>query len=257
MENLESAMNVEHTTVGGRMKRYEAVTKTFLLPHSYTVLRVDGRAFHSYLRNAEKPYDFKFMDDMVAVGVALCEEISGSVFAYGQSDEISVLMADLSPNSQPWFGGVVQKMASVAASVATLALVSRRGVEGKPGFDARVFTLPSRDEVTNYFLWRQRDAVRNSISMLAQSKFSPRELHGVNSDQAQEMLWSQHKINWDQVPTKAKRGWVVERAVREGPVTYHHKGTGEETTTVVKRNVWEPHAAPSFSWDSDFWDVLK
>lgn len=232
--------------LGDRMKSYEAVTRSMLLPHSYTILRVDGRAFHSYLRKARKPYDEDFIADMQRVGAVLCREASGAVFAYGQSDEISLLLSDVEPQSQPWFGGVVQKMASVAAGVATAALMTERGLAGLPHFDARVFTLPSLTEVGNYFIWRQRDAVRNSISMAAQAKFSQSQLHGVNTDQMQDMLWLQYGINWNDYPDACKRGWVVTRSVREAEVTYTDRRTREEMTTVAERTFWEATGAPHF-----------
>lgn len=232
--------------LGDRMKSYEAVTRSLLLPHSYTILRVDGRAFHSYLRRAAKPYDFDFMADMQAVAQDLCRAASGTVFAYGQSDEISLLLSDVEPQSQAWFGGVVQKIASVAAGLTTAALIARRGWGGLPHFDARVFTLPSETEVANYFIWRQRDAVRNSVSMAAQAKFSPKQLHGKNSNDMQEMLWSGHGINWNDYPEVAKRGWVVTRAVREAEVTYVDRRTEEEHTTVAERTFWDATAAPHF-----------
>lgn len=238
--------------LGDRMKSYEAVTRSVLLPHSYTILRVDGRAFHSYLRNARKPYDLDFMADMQGVAQDLCREASGTVFAYGQSDEISLLLSDVEPQSQPWFGGTVQKIASVAAGVATASLISKRGCDGLPHFDARVFTLPSEVEVGNYFIWRQRDAVRNSVSMAAQAKFSPGQLHGKNSGDMQEMLWSQHGINWNDYPDAAKRGWVVTRAVREAEVTYTDRRTQTEQTTVAQRTFWDVEPAPHLALGGEF-----
>lgn len=238
--------------LGDRMKSYEAVTRSVLLPHSYTILRVDGRAFHSYLSRAVKPFDFDFMADMGDVGGVLCQKIAGTLFGYGQSDEISLLLSDVEPQSQPWFGGVVQKMASVAASLATAVLIGRRGLEGLPHFDARVFTLPSETEVANYFVWRQRDAVRNSISMAAQAKFSPKQLHGVNSDQMRDMLWREHGINWNDYPDEAKRGWLVTRSVREAEVAYVDRRTGEENVTVAERTFWEVAPAPHFVCDERF-----
>lgn len=235
-------------TLGDRMKSYEAVTRGVLLPHSYTILRVDGRAFHSYLRLATKPFDTNFQSAMMNVGAQMCEEVSCTRMAYGQSDEISLFMDDTAPQSQPWFGGVVQKMASVAAAFATAALIGQRGHGGAdfPTFDARVFTLPSLAEVENYFIWRQRDAVRNSISMAAQAKFSPKQLHGKNTDQMQEMLWSEHQINWNDYPTAIKRGWWVQRETREAPVSYTHTRTGEKITTIAERRFWEVEGAPTF-----------
>lgn len=231
-------------TLGDRMKSYEAVVRSVLLPHSHTILRVDGRAFHSYLRDAEKPFDLVFQSAMMNVGAYMAEEISGVSYVYGQSDEISLLLDDTEPQAQPWFGGVVQKMASVAASFATVALCAQRGVDKFPHFDARVFTVPNLGEAENYFIWRQRDAVRNSISMAAQAKFSPKQLHGKSTGDMQEMLWSEHQINWNDYPDECKRGWMVDREKRETTVTYHHKRTGEEISTDVVRNFWVPKPAP-------------
>jgi tRNA(His) 5'-end guanylyltransferase len=244
-------------SLGDRMKRYEAVTRSVLLPHSLTVLRVDGRAFHSYLRAADKPYDYSFMADMQAVAEGLCREVSGTVLAYGQSDEISLLISDLGPQSEPWFGGVVQKMASVAASCATGLLLRRRGwANGTPQFDARVFTVPSWIEAANYVIWRQRDAVRNSISMAAQAAFSHNQLHGLNTDQMQELLFTKHGINWNNYPAAAKRGWVLTREVREAPVTYTHKRTGEVCSTVAERTFWDL-STPQLALDSPLFARLK
>lgn len=234
-------------SLGDRMKQYEQITKTTLPRRTYTIIRADGRAFHTYLRGAAKPYDFDFMTDMGHVAQALCEEVSGTVFAYTQSDEISLLVTDFnSASTQPWFGGEVQKVVSTVAAVATAALYARR--PGKPAtFDARVFTIADSREVGNYFIWRQRDAVRNSISMAAQAHFSHRRLHGVNSGQMQDLLWSEKGINWNDYPAGAKRGRVVVKQGGEQQVTFTHKRTGEERTVAAYRTWWETQEAPHFT----------
>jgi tRNA(His) guanylyltransferase len=233
--------------LGNRMKAYERVNQTMLMPHGYHILRVDGRAFHTYLRNAAKPFDEKFIMDMALVGQALLSEVSGSVFAYGQSDEISVVFQDLERQAQPWFGGRIQKIVSVAASVATVALATVRDPSGNAQFDARVFTLPNLTEVANYFLWRQRDAVRNSVSMAAQAKFSHSQLHGKGSGEMQEMLFMEHGINWNDYPDVCKRGWVAYRITRNEPVTFTHKRTQEIVTVNAMRTIQRMRGAPHFS----------
>lgn len=236
--------------LGDRMKTYERITEAVLPPHTYTVLRADGRAFHSYLRRAAKPYDYPFMDDMDAVAVRLCEEIAGSVFAFVQSDEISVLLTDFgNANTQAWFGGEVQKMVSISAATASVALAGRR--DGSPTFDARVFTLPDAVEVGNYFIWRQRDCVRNSITMAAQAQFSHKRLHGVNTGQMQELLWSEKQINWNDYPDGAKRGRVIVKESGEREVTFTHKRTGEEHTVKAIRSWWAVRPAPHFTLNTD------
>jgi tRNA(His) 5'-end guanylyltransferase len=232
-----------------RMKEYEAVTRTRLLPHSITILRVDGRSFSEYLRRAIKPFDMDFVRSMQEVGRALCREIPGALIAYGQSDEISLLISDRNPRSDAWFGGSVQKMTSVSASLATTTLICERGTHGRPTFDARVFTLPNWTEAKNYFIWRQRDAVRNSIQMAGQAYFTHRDLLGKDTNAIQEMLFITHGINWNDYPEDVKRGWVLTRQIREAPVTYTDKRSQEEKSTLAMRSFWEvsnPHFSVAY-----------
>lgn len=243
----------DKTALGDRMKAYEATYRALLPRRTYTLLRLDGRAFHSYLRGAVKPFDETFMADMDAVAEALCNEIAGAVFAYTQSDEISVLVTDFSSiGTEPWFGGVVAKQLSVSASLATAVLNERR--PGKRAlFDARLFTLADPVEVANYFLWRQWDAVRNSISMAAQARFSHRRLHGVSTGGMQELLWSEHGINWNDYPDGCKRGRVAQRQIGERAVEYVDKRSGQTVSTTAVRSWWETSAAPRFTTESDGW----
>ena len=243
----------DKTALGDRMKRHEASYRSLLPRRTYTLLRVDIRAAHSYLRGAAKPFDETFMADMDAVAEALCQEITGSVFAYTQSDEISVLVTDFNTEqTEPWFGGVTAKQLSISAALATAVLNERR-----PGhralFDSRVFTLSDPVEVANYFLWRQRDCVRNSISMAAQAHFSHTRLHGVNSSGMQELLWSEAGVNWNDYPDGCKRGRITVRHVGERPVEYVDRRTQETVSTTAVRSWWASSAAPRFTTEPEGW----
>lgn len=240
------------TALGDRMKRHEAAYRTLLPRRTYTLLRVDIRAAHAYLRRSDRPFDQMFMADMDAVAEALCAEITGAVFAYTQSDEISVLATDFNTTStEPWFGGVLAKQLSISAAIATAALNERR--PGRALFDSRAFTITDPVEVANYFLWRQRDAVRNSISMAAQAHFSHRQLHDVNSGGMQELLWSQAGVNWNDYPDGAKRGRVTVRQVGERPVEYVDKRSGQTVHTTAVRSWWETTPAPHFTAEPGSW----
>jgi tRNA(His) guanylyltransferase len=251
MISEDTPVSKDNTALGDRMKRYEAATRTILPRRTYTIIRADGRAFHSYLRGAARPFDDTFIADMDAVALALCEDISGTVFSYLQSDEISLLLTDFTAHStEPWFAGGVQKMASIAAATATAHLNARR--PGKLAtFDARVFTIADPIEVGNYFLWRQRDAVRNSITMAAQAHFSHKQLHGVGTGQMQQMLWSEKQINWNDYPDGAKRGRVITRHSGEREVTFTHKRSGEQQTITAHRSWWAAGPAPHFTLTPD------
>lgn len=239
--------------LGDRMKGYEALHRTVLPRRAYTLLRLDGRAFHTYLRDADKPFDMQFVADMQAVAEALCGEIGGAVFAYTQSDEISLLITDFdSVRTQPWFGGVTAKVLSVSASLATAVLNTRR-----PGrlalFDARVFTLPDPVEVANYFLWRQRDAVRNSLSMAARTHFSQKRLHRVGGNEVEGLLRSEAGVHWNDYPATCKRGSVTVRCTGELPVEYVDRRTNESVRTTAIRSWWESDGAPHFTADPKSW----
>lgn len=243
----------DRTALGDRMKRYEATTRHTLPRRTYTILRVDGRAFHTYLRGAAKPFDEQFMADMNTVAESLCQEITGTVFAYTQSDEISILITDFgSEQTEPWFGGVIAKQLSISAALATAVLNERR-----PGtralFDSRVFTISDPVEVANYFLWRQRDAVSNSISMAAQAHFSHRRLHGVNSGGMQELLWAEAGINWNDYPDGCKRGRATVRETGERDVEYVDKRSGETVRTTAVRSWWKTDGAPRFTTEPEGW----
>lgn len=247
----------DKTALGDRMKRYERTFKTTLPKRTYTILRLDGRAFHAYLRDAQKPFDYGFIAAMSEVTKELCKEVSGTAFAYHQSDEISLLVTDFGAHeTEPWFGGVVAKMLSVSASLATAVMNEQR--PGKRAlFDARVFCLSDPYEVVNYFIWRQRDAMRNSISMLAQHYFSHRELQGVSSNQMQEMLYQEHAVNWAGLTEVAKRGAVVSKHSGDIVVEYVHGRTGVPVEALSMRTWWEATAAPDFHAVPDNWLVAQ
>jgi len=213
--------NFKKDSLGNRMKEnYENVTKFYLPKRTYIIIRLDGKAFHSYTRGLEKPFDDDFIDDMNQTVVYLCENIQGAQFAYVQSDEISILVTDFENiNTRMWFNGNIQKIVSVSASYATAKFNSLRydrypNFKKLAHFDARVFTIPERTEVENYFIWRQQDCVRNSISSLAQSLYSPKELHGKNQSEQQELCF-QKGINWDKLCAFKKRGRLIVK-IEEG-----------------------------------------
>lgn len=48
---------MKYTDFDKRMKEYEAVSKTRLTKRMPVIIRVDGRAFHTFTRGFNKPYD--------------------------------------------------------------------------------------------------------------------------------------------------------------------------------------------------------
>lgn len=208
------------------MKRYEICTQQKLLRRTPVIIRVDGKAFHSFTRKFpdRTPFSEIMHARMSAVTVALVMQVQTAVLAYTQSDEVSVLLKDWSTHeTQQWFDGSVQKLASVASSIATAAFnysmmqapffqitqpTWPTCVQDFALFDARAFNVPM-EEVTNYFIWRQQDATRNSIQMLGRHYFSQKQMHGLNGEQIQEKIWQEHDVNWNDLSTWMKRGSCV------------------------------------------------
>jgi len=200
---------MDKTPIGDRMKEYERASGTVLPGRLPVIIRLDGKAFHTWVKRikAKKPFDAGLIDNMAETAKYLCLNIQNAVFAYTQSDEISILLHPYKRlNTDPWFGNKVQKMVSIAAATASAHMTAIYGLETL--FDARVFILPEA-EVVNYFYWRQLDASRNSVQMVARAYFSHRECQNKNCDDLQEMLFAQKKINWNNLPTQQRRGTAI------------------------------------------------
>lgn len=242
-------MSKDTTSLGDRMKGYEQERRCVLPQDAWCVLRVDVRGAHSYLRGAIKPFDQSFTDAMTLVAEALCAEVQGARLAYSQSDEVSIIYRARNAKSETWFGGVLAKQISISAALATAVLAQHE--QRPPGlavFDSRVFTLPSKAEVINYMIWRQRDAQRNAVSMVARSVFSHRQLYGKTGPEMQAMLQEQG-LNYDQdIPEHHRMGRQTIRRTGLRPFSYFDRRSNETITGEAERSWWETTAAPLYTF---------
>lgn len=269
-------------SLGDRMKGYYEDRARISLPRRInTIIRIDGKAFHSYTKGCQRPFDLELMEDMDQTAIALCSQIQGAKMAYVQSDEISVVLTDYDDiSTQAWFDGNIQKMTSIAASIATAKFNTLRvarmlhldptdsgftydneymrvdvirisNVLMKPTayFDARVIPIPEIAEVHNYMVWRQQDATRNSIQMLGQAHFSHKQLEGVNCNAIQEKLMTEKGINWNDCPVGFKRGRVVVKKVF--PVKDMVQ-PNSQSTDLVYRSKWVIEEPPIFTQDPEY-----
>jgi len=218
-----------------RMKDYENVSNFSLTKKTPVIIRIDGKAFHSFTKGFNKPFDDILIKTMQTTMKQLCENIQNCVLGYTQSDEISLLLVDFNTiETSAYFDYRVQKLCSVIASMTTLffdrefvkhiANYKTEQIANYKGykdcyyqtlynaymckyalFDTRCFNLP-KEEVNNYFLWRQNDATRNSIQSVGQAYFTKSELHKKSCDEIQNMLLTKYNINWNNYPTYIKRG---------------------------------------------------
>lgn len=216
-------------SLGDRMKAYEAVSKTRLVNRMPVIIRLDGKAFHTFTKGFRKPFDELLNKTMQATMKYLCVNIQGCVLGYTQSDEITLVLVDYTKlETSAWYDNEVQKMASISAAMATLAfnkyfnefyldqlaekgeadnydLVYDKARRKGALFDSRVFNVPKED-VTNCVYWRQKDAERNSVNSLAQSLFSHKSLQGLNLKDTMTKIEQEKGIIWSELPTTQKRG---------------------------------------------------
>lgn len=235
-------------SLGDRMKGfYEYRAKTKLVRRMPVIIRLDGKAFHTFTKGFVKPFDKRLMEAMQETTLALCKSIQGCVFGYTQSDEITLILVDYDGiDKAAWYDYEVQKMCSVSASMATLYFnrifhnkvrefvnehahvindpqtygeelsksvdkiikAYKQAVELGAQFDARCFNVPIND-CCNAILWRQKDCTRNSINSLGQAHFKHGELQGKSTNEVQDMLFDKYGINWNDLSTVEKRGTAV------------------------------------------------
>lgn len=235
---------MSNDSLGDRMKSYEDSYRIHLPIRMPVILRIDGKAFHTYTKGCEKPVDKGLVDVMNETAIFLCKNIQGAQTAFVQSDEISILVHNFKDiDTQAWFDNTLQKMVSISAAMASVTFTENsykiwgndeiKGKTTKPAyFDSRAFIIPEAD-VNNYFLWRQQDATRNSVQMLARSLYSHKQCEDKNNSELQEMCF-QKGINWNDCPTSQKRGRCIVKIMTDK--IGHNPVTGESIE--AKRSEW-------------------
>ena len=237
---------MRYDELGTRIKELEAITtKTKLMPQLPLYARIDGRSFHTFCRGLKKPFCYELVETMQEVTKFLVAETHAQL-GYVQSDEISLCWLD--PSKAP-FDGKLFKLQSVLASLATSKFVNyiyqkyseifsseitddenikswtllcEKVQKLIPSFDCRVFQLPNEVELANTFVWREIDAVRNSVSMLAQANFSHKELQGKDRKAMLTML-EEKGIRWNELEDDLKRGAYFKRKLVQrkiDPITW-------------------------------------
>jgi len=207
---------MDKTSLGDRMKGYENITRNKLMRRTPVIIRIDGKAFHTYTKGCEKPFDEDLHNIRKLTMEYLVDNIQGCILGYSQSDEISLLLKDWQTlQTDAWFDNNIQKMVSISASMCTakwneearnVAVFDVAVFDNKLAmFDSRAWNLP-KEEVVNYLIWRQQDWTRNSIQMLAQSIYSHKELQGLSCSKLITKVEEDYGIIWGDLKDWEKRG---------------------------------------------------
>ena len=197
------------------MKMYESASQVKLTRRMPMIIRIDGKAFHTFTKGMDKPFDEQLIKAMQQTTKYLVNNIQGCKLGYTQSDEISLLLTDYDNfDTEAWFDKKLQKIVSVAASMATAYFNTFQLNKDKFAmFDARAFIIP-KEEVANYFVWRQQDWTRNSIQMVAYTNFPVKSLNKISCKELQNKLLTEKDINWNDFDIYLKRGTCV--TINEG-----------------------------------------
>lgn len=225
---------------GNRMKAYENAFRHSLPRRLPVILRIDGCHFHTFTRGLAKPFDEHLTKALWETCKFLAANIMGCKLVYHQSDEISILLTNYDKlTTESWFDNNIQKIVSVSASLATAKFNEeiRKSYPHKElaVFDSRAWVLPA-DEVTNYFLWRQKDAAKNSISMVAQAHFLHSELQGLSGKQLQDKLFTEKGVNWNDLPVWQKRGVCITKQLYLKSGAERSKWEVDEDTPIFSQN---------------------
>ena len=194
-----------------KMRVFETAADLCVLPGMFMVARLDGRSFTRLTKEVsrfEAPFDERFRDLMVATAESLMTCGFRVLYAYTESDEISLLF---DPDEQ-LFGRKLRKYNSTLAGEASAQFSVRLGQPAT--FDCRISQLPNVELVVDYFRWRNEVAARNALNAycywtLRKDRLNEQEatkrLLGLSVSQKNELLF-QYGINFNDVPNWQKRG---------------------------------------------------
>jgi tRNA(His) guanylyltransferase len=251
-----------------RMKEYEQCYTQRIPNRSYIIVRLDGVGFSKYTKQFDKPFDDILSNIMDTTAIELCKEFQPKL-GYTQSDEISLLFTTIDNiDAEIIYDGKVQKIVSILAAHATQAfnfkmlqamtlqylpeelygkIISGNFQQITAKFDARVFVIPDITEVYNYFVWRQTDCTRNSISMAAHALLKG-NMTGVSGADKQDRLFKEAGVNWNDYAVKYKRGTaIIKKTIC----------ISEDDSDCVNRSRWLPdYNTPIFTQDKEYLQKL-
>lgn len=198
--------------LGDRMKKYESTeTQRFLQPGLPILVRIDGKAFHTYTKGMKKPFDETLVNAFIETTKKLVEKCN-AVIGYTQSDEITLILPD---DRDTMFERKIHKLDSVICSMATMYFNSFMPEDKRYAtFDCRVWNVPNRSEAINCLIWRELDATKNAISMAASCFYSHKQLLNKNSKEKLEMLQLKGE-KFDEYPVFFRRGTYIKKVLEE------------------------------------------
>jgi tRNA(His) 5'-end guanylyltransferase len=238
-----------------------------MIPTLPVIIRLDGNNFHNWTKGLDRPFDGKLTDLMIQTTKYLVKE-TNAVVGYTQSDEITLILYSEDKISSIYNDGKKQKILSKLTSKCSNFFNLKRlqilpNHNKTADFDCRIYQVPSLHDACLQLLWRENDATKNSISMLAQSLFSHDSLQNLNGSEMQDRMMLEEGVNWNNLEAKFKRGSYIKRFKTSEKFTVEelsklppkHKAH-ENPDLIIERNIIKVVEYPIFGKISNKVDVI-
>ena len=233
---------MKHETMGDWCKWLEKnFTPEIMIPTLPVIIRLDGNNFHNWTKGLNRPFDENLSELMIDTTKFLVKE-TNAVIGYTQSDEITLVLYSSDRDSSIYHDGKKQKILS-KLTAKCVEYFNERRKHYLPNhnkvaiFDCRIYQVPTLHDACVQLLWRENDAIKNSIYMLAYTMYSEKELFKINSTQLKDKMFSEKNVNWNDLPSKFRKGSYVKRKITSKPFTK------EELSTLPPKH--KAHSNPS------------
>ena len=243
------------------------LSNEIMIPTLPVIIRLDGNNFHNWTKGLERPFDKKLNELMVETTKFLVQE-TNAVVGYTQSDEITLILYSYDRKSSIYNDGKKQKILS-KLSAKCVNFFNEKRQELLPNhnkiavFDCRIYQTPTLHDACVQLLWRENDATKNSISMLAQSLFSHKDLQNLNGNELQDKMMIEKGVNWNDLEAKLKRGTYVKRIKTSKPFYKEElqnlppmHQAHKNTDLVIERSIIKEIEYPIFSKIGNKEDVI-
>ncbi len=272
-------------SLGDRITNYTTGVNYIVPKEEHLIVRIDGHHFSSFTKGFDKPFDTALSNAMISTTRDLHNRFN-AYSSFTQSDEIALFIPALNDKKgnflEHQFGGRSDKINSLVAAFATKCfnkhlsaeyeeelykhrenfedsfrltaeeqesqkhLARFQGKLGEAYFDCRCFGVPSIEEAFNVFMWRSRDCIKNSKSMMAQAYVSHKELQNKNGEEQIEYCLEKTGMDWNLIEDRFKYGILVKKELYEKQIDFE-KYDGPNDTCTRSRLVHTSIPMNSFS----------
>jgi tRNA(His) 5'-end guanylyltransferase len=238
-----------------------------MIPTLPVIIRLDGNNFHNWTKGLEKPFDKKLTELMTETTKFLVQE-TNAVVGYTQSDEITLVLYSNNRKSAIYNDGKKQKILSkLTAKCVNFFNEKRKELlpthDKVAVFDCRIYQTPTLHDACVQLLWRENDATRNSILMLADSLFGYAKCFKLKTNELQDKMMLEKGVNWNDLEAKLKRGTYIKRVKTSKPFSADELATlppihqaHKNPNLIVERSIVKEIEYPIFNKIENKVDVI-